>query len=310
MEALVAHAYGPLEDLEFADLPKPVPGPGQVLVRLEAAALNPVDKALVTGAMREVMPVRHPFVPGIDGSGVVEAVGEGATRFAVGDAVIAWNGVASGALAEYAVIADAPSAARRPAELTPVQGAALPTGSLTAAALLDLVRVPDGGSLLIVGATGGIGSYAVQLAKHPGLTVLATGRAGDEDFLRRLGADHVLDHRAVDLAQEAHRLVSGGVDAVLDLAHAGPALAASAAAAREAGLLVSPLGGPPSFARGVTASYGGTVTPEGRLADLAGRAAKGELRVEIGSTHPFGEARQALIDFASRHIRGKSVVTF
>ncbi|MFF9624767.1 NADP-dependent oxidoreductase [Streptomyces griseosporeus] len=310
MKALVAPAYGPLENLEFADLPKPVPGPGQVLVRLQAAALNPVDKALVTGAMRNVVPVRHPFVPGVDISGVVEAVGEGATRFAVGDPVIAWNGVTSGALAEYAVVADAPSAARRPAELTPAQGAALPTGALTAAALMDLARVPDGGSVLVVGATGGIGTYAVQLARQAGLTVLATGRAGDEDFLRRLGAHHVLDHQAVDLAEEAHRLVPGGVDTVLDLAHAGPALATTAAAAREAGLVVSPLGGPPAFDRGVTASYGGTVTPEGRLADLAERAAKGELRIEIESTYAFDDARQALLDFASRRIRGKVAVTF
>ncbi|MFD3915893.1 NADP-dependent oxidoreductase [Streptomyces sp. NPDC058603] len=310
MKALVARSYGPLEELEIAELPTPVPGPGQLLVRLEAAALNAVDKALITGALRDAIPVTHPFVPGVDVSGTVEAVGEGVTRFVPGDPVIAWNGVASGALAEHVVIDDAPSAARRPPELTPAQGAALPTGALTAAALLDLADVPSGSTALIVGATGGVGSYTVQFARRAGLTVLATGRADDEAFLRGLGADHVLDYRAVDIAEETHRLVPGGVDVVFDMANAGPALAATAAAARPGGRLVSPLGGPPAFDRDVTALYGGTRATEGRLASLAAQAVKGELRIPIDADYPFAESRQALLDFAGRHVKGKITVTF
>lgn len=310
MKALIARSYGPLEDLEFADLPTPAPGPGQLLVRLQATALNAVDKVLVTGAMRDALPVRHPFVPGVDVSGVVEAVGEGVTRFSAGDAVIAWNSVAAGALAEYLVIDDAPSVARRPAGLTPAQGAALPTGALTAAALLDDVRADEGDSVLIVGAAGGVGSFTVQLAEQGGLTVLATGRPDDEEFLRRLGADHVLDYRELDVAAEAHRLVDGGVDVVIDLANAGPALATTAAAAKAGGRLVSPLGGPSVFERGVTAVYTGTRAPEGRLEELAGRAAEGRLRIEIDSDYAFGQADQALVDFAAKHVRGKVTVTF
>jgi NADPH:quinone reductase-like Zn-dependent oxidoreductase len=310
MKALIARSYGPLEDLEFAEVPAPVPGPSQLLVRLQATSLNAVDKVLVTGAMRDALPVRHPFVPGVDVSGVVEAVGADVTRFSAGDAVIAWNSVTAGALAEYIVIDDAPSVALRPAGLTPAQGAALPTGALTAAALLDPVRAEEGGSVLIVGAAGGVGSFTVQLAKQAGLTVLATGRADDEPFLSRLGADHVLDYRRVDIAQEAHRLVNGGVDAVIDLANAGPALATTAAAARAGGQLVSPLGGPAAFDRGVTAVYTGTRALEGRLAELAGAAADGRLSVEIDSDYPFGQADQALVDFAAQHVRGKVTVTF
>ncbi|MER6345286.1 NADP-dependent oxidoreductase [Streptomyces sp. NPDC001595] len=310
MKALIARSYGPLEDLEFADLPTPVPGPGQLLVRLQATSLNAVDKVLVTGAMRDALPVRHPFVPGVDVSGVVEAVGENVTRFSVGDAVISWNSVTAGALAEYIVINDAPSAARRPAGLTPAQGAALPTGALTAAALLDAVRFQEGDTVLIVGAAGGVGSFTVQLAKQAGLTVVATGRPDDEEFLRRLGADHFIDYTRGAIAQEAHRLVPGGVDAVIDLANAGPALATTAHAARAEGQLVSPLGGPPSFERGVTAVYTGTRTPQGRLEELAEKAADGRLRIEIGADYAFGQADQALVDFAGRHLRGKVTVTF
>ncbi|MFJ9036686.1 NADP-dependent oxidoreductase [Streptomyces sp. NPDC102406] len=310
MKALVARAYGPLEDLEFADLPTPVPGPGQLLVRLQATALNAVDKVLVTGAMRDSLPVRHPFVPGVDVSGVVEAVGADVTRFSVGDAVIAWNSVTAGALAEYIVINDAPSVTRRPAGLSPAQGAALPTGALTAAALLAEARAPQGGSVLIVGAAGGVGSYAVQLAKHAGLIVVATGLSEDEEFLRGLGADHVLDYRKVEVAEETHRLMGEGVDVVIDLANAGPALAATAAAARPGGRIVSPLGGPSAFERDVTAVYSGTRTPEGRLEELAALAAAGRLRVPIDSDYSFDQAGQALVDFASKHIRGKVTVTF
>jgi NADPH2:quinone reductase len=269
MKALVSRAYGQLEELVLANLPKPAPGPGEVLVRTEAAALNPVDAVLVTGAMRNVLPISHPFVPGVDISGTVEVVGEGVTRFAVGDPIVAWNGVRSGALAEYTLVAAAPSAAVRPAGLDAPHGAALPTGSLTAAALVDAARLSAGGTVLVVGASGGVGSYTVQLAKRAGLTVVATGRAEDEEFLRALGADETIDYTNASIAKETLRRVPGGVDVVIDLAHAGPGLAETAAAAKPGGQLISPLAGPPAFDREVSATYAGTTTPEGRLAEFA-----------------------------------------
>ncbi|MFV0131482.1 NADP-dependent oxidoreductase [Streptomyces sp. HMX112] len=310
MKALVAHTYGPLESLEFIDLPKPVPGPGQLLVRMEAAALNAVDQVLITGAARDALPVRHPFVPGVDVSGVIEAVGAGVTGFGVGEAVMAWNGVPSGALAEYTLVDATAAAAVRPAGLTAAQGAALPTAALTSAALLDVAGAAAGDTALVVGASGGVGSYLVQLAGRAGLVVLATGRTDDQEFLGGLGARHTIDYQHMDIAEEALRLVPGGVDVVFDLANAGPALARTAAAVRRGGRLVSPRGGPAAFERGVTAVYGGTTTPEGRLASLAGLAATGELRTTIGADYPFAEARRALTDFATKHIRGKVTVTF
>jgi NADPH:quinone reductase-like Zn-dependent oxidoreductase len=310
MKALVSRSYGPLEELTVEDMPTPAAGPGEMLVRTEAAALNPADRALVTGAMKDMLPIRHPFVPGIDVTGVVEAVGEGVTRFAVGDHVLAWNGVPSGALAEYVLVKDALSAALRPAGLDAAHGAALPTGALTAAALLDAANVRPGEVVLVVGAAGGIGSFAVQLAKQAGAKVIATGRAGDAEFLHRLGADETIDYTSTEIAQETARWVPGGADVVIDLANAGPALDGSAAAARPGGRLVSPLGGPPAFDRKITAVYAGTTAPQGRLDELAADAAKGRLRVEIGATYAFADARQALIYFSAQHIRGKVTVTF
>ena len=310
MKALLARSYGPLDELEIGEAPRPVPGPGQLLVRTQAAAVNPIDIALVTGRLRAELPVSHPFVPGVDISGVVEAVGEGVDRFTAGDAVIAWNGVPSGAFAEYAIVRADDSAALRPGGLDAGHGAALPTGALTASALLDEAKLGPGSSVLVVGATGGLGGYAVQLAKQAGATVLATGRDSDRDYLRRLGADHVIDYLTEDVADRVRNWVPAGVDAVIDVAQAGPALAASAAAAKPGGLVVSPLGGPASFDRDVTARYTGTTTPSGRLGRLAALAAAGDLHVEIDAEYPFAQAPQALADFAGRHVRGKIVVTF
>ncbi|GAA5165404.1 MULTISPECIES: quinone oxidoreductase family protein [Amycolatopsis] len=310
MKALVAREYGPLDQLELTEVPRPVPGQGQVLVRTEAAAVNPVDLVLVTGGMRDALPVSHPFVPGVDVSGVVEAVGSGVDRFAVGDPVIAWTGVPSGAFAEYALVRADDSAVVRPAALDARRAAALPTGALTASALLDEAKPRAGSTLLVVGAAGGLGSYAVQLAKRAGATVFATGREDDLDYLTRLGADGVLDYRGENVAERVREWVPGGVDAVIDVALAGPDLATSAAAARPGGVLVSPRGGPAEFDCGVTAVYTGTTTPSGRLAELARAAAAHELHIEISAQYPFAEARQALLDFAGQHVRGKVVITF
>ncbi|MFD8418642.1 NADP-dependent oxidoreductase [Streptomyces sp. NPDC059466] len=310
MKALVARSYGPVENLSLADAPKPTPGPGQVLVRVEASALNAIDLALITGAVKDHLPIQHPFVPGVDVTGVVEAVGENVSRFDVGDRVLAWNGVPSGGLAEYALVQDAPSAALRPAALGPAEAAALPTAALTAAALVDEAEPQAGGTVLVVGASGGVGSFVVQLAGRTGAKVLATARADEEDLLRRLGADATVDYMTSDVTAETLRWAPGGVDVVIDLTHAGPALAGAAAAARPGGRLISPLMGPPAFDRGVTAVYTGTRTPTGRLEALAAQAAEGSLHVEIGARYPFAEAPQALADYAHKHLPGKVVVTF
>src|SRR5438132_6782100 len=136
MRALVATDYGTPFKLSVAEVPTPTAGPGQVLVRVEAAALNPFDLALISGAMREMVPLTFPFVIGMDAAGMVAALGPGVTRFAVGDPVIGWSGFASGTVAEYAVIPDGLELAKRPAGLDAVHGAAIPESGVTAAHLL------------------------------------------------------------------------------------------------------------------------------------------------------------------------------
>jgi NADPH:quinone reductase-like Zn-dependent oxidoreductase len=309
MKALVSQSYGPLEELALAELPKPAAGPGEILVRVEAASLNGADAKLPTGVMKAFAPIKHPFVPGIDAAGVVEAVGDGVTRFSPGDKVVASNGFASGAIAEYLVVRESPSIAIRPDGLDAARGAALPLGALTAATTLDAAAVRTGESVLVVGASGGVGSFVVQFAKQAGAKVLATGRADEAESLRQLGADEVIDYQRTDTAAAAHRLVPGGVDVAIDVANWGPGLAGSAAAAKPGGRLISVLNGPESFERDVKAAYIQTKVPAGRLEQFAQQAVDGRLHVEIGGTYAFADSAQALADFAAKHFRGKVVIT-
>lgn len=301
MKALISQAYGPLRELAIGELPAPQLQPGTIVVRVEAAALNGADAKLPTGALRDMVSLEHPFVPGMDAAGVVEAVGAGVTRVKPGEPVLLSNGFASGAIAEFMRVPDSPSIARRPAHLDPERAAALPLCALTGVTALEAAGLEPGETLLVIGATGGVGSFAVQLAARAGVRVLATGRPDDAGFLRRLGADDVLD-RGADLSQL-------GADVVIDAVNAGSAIGSSAAAVRPGGRIVSMLGGPESFDRGVSVQYIQTYTPEGRLADLAAQAADGRLQVPIGARYAFADAARALVEFAERHVRGKVVIT-
>lgn len=183
MKALVSADYQPLDGLTVADLPTPSAGPGEVVVRVEAAALNPLDLALITGAMKDFFPVEHPLVVGMDAAGTVAEVGTGVTGYAPGDAVLAFTGQA-GAVAEYTVVTPGPKLARRPSALDAVRAAAIPESGMTAVCLLRAVGLSASQSVLVIGATGGVGLYAVQLAAALGAKVIATATAQDADYVR------------------------------------------------------------------------------------------------------------------------------
>ncbi|GGV42900.1 NADPH:quinone reductase [Kitasatospora herbaricolor] len=309
MKALVSTEYQPLDRISLAERPKPAAGPGQVLVKVSAAALNPLDLALITGAMKDFYPVDHPLVVGMDVAGTVTEVGPDAAGYAPGDQVLAFV-PSGGTVAEYTVATVGPRLARRPAGLDAEHGAAIPESGMTAVCLLRAVGLGADESLLVIGATGGIGLYAVQLATALGARVIATAAADDAGYVRELGATDTVDHRAGDVVEQTLRLVPGGVDVVLDLINRGEGLADTARAARPGGRLVSPLFGPAELEREVTPVYIGSFDPApGDLEDLAHRAADGRLRVELGARYPFDRAVDAVADFAGKHTRGKIVIT-
>ena len=208
MRAVRFHDYGPPEALVVERVPRPEPGEGEVLVRVHAAGVNPVDWKFRRGDMRNFRPLQLPSAAGIDLAGTVEAVGPGVTAWQVGQAVF---GSGSGAYAEYAV-APAGNLAAMPRTLTFDQAAAAPIGARTAwTALFDAAGLQPGQRLLVNGAAGGVGHFAVQLGRWKGAHVIGTASAANVDFVRSLGAETVVNYAATSV-EDAVR----DVDAVLD----------------------------------------------------------------------------------------------
>jgi len=208
MQAIQAHDYGGPEVLVLEQAPRPEPGADQVLIRLKAAGVNPADWKYRAGLYKQFMPLKFPWTPGLEGSGVVEALGANVTSLKKGDEVY---GIVAGAYAEYALALEN-DVQLKPAGLTFEQAAALPMGVLTAwGAVIDTAKVAAGQRVLVHGAAGGVGSYAVQLAKWKGAHITGTASADNLEFVRSLGAENVIDYNATRF-----ETVLKDLDAVID----------------------------------------------------------------------------------------------
>ncbi len=217
MKAIAVVKQG--EPAQLIDLPVPLPGPGHFRIRVQAAGLNPYDGKRAGGVYGELT---LPFVPGTEGAGLVEAVGEGVTKFAVGDRVFGRLGDAGhGTYAEYVIAAEEGTVAHVPAGVEAEVAAVLPVAGLTALGLLRALGLASGERILIVGATGGVGGFLVQMAAKAGLEVVATARPEYTARVRELGAGIVVDHTST--TPVAQQLAAQGVDrlhAIADLAGA------------------------------------------------------------------------------------------
>ena len=216
MKAIVIDKFGGPEVLKAAELPKPSPGDGQILVRVCACGLNPVDYKIRNGSVP--LEFKFPLVLGYDVSGVVEAVGKGADDFQVGDEVFySPELLTPGAYAEYHVV-EAAIAAFKPEGLTHAEAASVPIAGGTAwQALFDRACIEIGDTVLVHGGSGGVGSMAVQLATWAGCEVMATASAANSEYVEELGADLVIDYRSEDFVKAVMEATSGeGVDVVLD----------------------------------------------------------------------------------------------
>ncbi|MGW4441378.1 NADP-dependent oxidoreductase [Streptomyces sp. NPDC004682] len=292
MRAISQDEYGTPEVLKETELPRPEPGPSEILVSVRAAGLNPTDWK---HRAHRVFLDRLPLVLGWDVSGVVEAVGYGVTLFKPGDEVFGMlpypHGV--GAHAEY-VTGPARAFTHKPASIDHVQAGALPLAALTAwQALVDTARVQPGQRVLVHAAAGGVGHLAVQIAKSLGAYVIGTASAPKHEFLRSLGADEVIDYRSVDF-RDAVR----DVDVVLDPL-SGDTRGRSLDVMRPGGVLVSllpgtdPEEGAKAEARGVRVETLLVEADQAGMKALAGLAASGALRAHIEEVFPLAEAAKA-----------------
>ncbi|GAA2785784.1 NADP-dependent oxidoreductase [Streptomyces showdoensis] len=310
MRALVIDSFGGPEVLRIAEVPVPPAGPGRVRIRVEAATVHPVDLATRSGALAEagLMAGRGRTGLGWDVAGVVEETGPGVAGLGPGDRVIGMNDrldVPLGTQAEYVVL-DAHAVAPAPARLAPEAAATLPLAGLTALQALDALALPAGETVLVTGAAGAVGGYAVQLAAARGLRVLATARPADEAPVRSLGAELFVPADAPRLGEAVRALVPGGVAAALDGAVLG---AAALDAVRTGGAFAALVaGGAPFPLRGIRVLPVWVRADPAGLARLAALADAGTLTPRLAGTLPLAEAARAHRRLAEGGLRGRLVL--
>jgi NADPH:quinone reductase-like Zn-dependent oxidoreductase len=293
MKAVRYHAYGDSDVLNYEDADLPVASAGHVLVRVAGSAFNPVDVAIRAGFLGEVFPLTFPHTPNFDVAGVITAIGDGVTGWKVGDPVVAYLPMTGpGAAAEYVVVAaELLSSAPRTVDLA--DAAALPSSGLTAwQALFDQGKLTAGQSVLINGAGGAVGGYAVQLAKQAGATVTAAASARSVDRVRAYGADHLFSAQT-------------GFDVVLNLAPTSPDETARLVdRVAVGGILVSATTPPPAGA-GVRVFSRSDAT---QLAELVARVDAGTLRIHVAQRRPLADLRAVHDESASGRLLSKTIL--
>lgn len=297
MKAIVVHQFGGLEVLKYEDAPRPQPKEGEILVRVIAAGVNPVDTYVTAGKFGKAT---VPLIPGRDIAGVVEEVGLGATKFKKGDAVYAYS--RNGGFAEYDAVAEKDAAAK-PASLTFVEAAGVPVGGGTAwRALVDTANVAAGQTVLVQGGSGGVGAFAVQIAKARGAKVLATASTPNQDLLKELGADVAIDYTKQKIEE-----VAKNVDVVLETVRGQ--LDRDYPLLKKGGYLVSIVGpADPAKAQQFGIQAPALADSGSPLPELTKLFDAKKLSVIVSETLPLSEAAKALEQVATQHTRGKIVL--
>jgi len=298
----------------LVEVPQPAPKPDQLLVKIAATALNPFDWKLVDGILDSVMPTVFPMVLGQDAAGTVVAVGKDVSRFKTGDRIFGQffhAPIGEGTFAEYAVVPEKGAVALLPAEVSFATGAALPTAGMTALALIEKLDLGPQASVLIVGATGGVGSFATQLAAAKGLRVLATASATEADRLRRLGASEVFGSRKEALVSEVKRAHPDGIDALIDLASDAASLTALTDAVRKNGWVLTTVFTADEKTLAARGLRGGNFELKANstlLNSLANAVKSGKLAVPIEHIIALEDAPAAISRSRAGHSQGKTII--
>jgi NADPH:quinone reductase-like Zn-dependent oxidoreductase len=304
MKAVQIHKFGGPEVLQLEDVPRPEPGPHEVLVRVHAAGVNPVDWKIREGKFGEVP---FPSIMGSDFSGEIEALGPDVTEFRVGEAVLGSVSDASGSYAEFA-LAPVSRIVEKPAGLDYLQAAAIPVPAMTAwQALFDEAKLRKGQKILIHAAAGGVGSFAVQFAKWKGAYVIGTASGPNGDLVRSLGAHEFIDYRTTrfeDIVRDA--------DVILDTI-GGETQERSWKALRRGGVLVSTVQPPSETAAAANGVRAVLVREDAKrteeLTQIVELVASGQIKVNIETILPLREARKAQELSQTGHVHGKIVLT-
>ena len=304
MQAIRIHNYGGADVLTLEDAPQPIPKTGEVLVKIHAASVNPVDWKIREGKMKDMIPVQFPATLGSDFAGVITAVGPDVTEFQVGQAVYGEAGP-GGSYAEYVAV-PTEIIASKPTTLDFAQAASLPVAALTAwQGLFDYGHLAAGQSVLIHGAAGGVGMFAVQFAKWKGATVYATAGTNDLDWARELGADTVINYQNERFEDKAK-----DVNLVFDLI-GGETQTRSFEVLKPGGALIA-TSQPPApdagKAKNIRAEMMNAKPATAIYKQIADLVDEGKIKTFVGATFPLAETKQAHELSQNGHVRGKIVL--
>lgn len=292
------------------EVPTPQIAPNEVLVRVRASSVNPVDGAIATGMMSSMVEHEFPVVLGRDYAGVVEHAGSDVRRYTEGEEVYGFLPAANptvhdGTWAELIVVPEDAFIAHKPAGVELSEAGAAPLAGITALSALDALGVSEGDTVLVVGANGGVGSFAVQLAANAGATVIAPGLPEDEEYLRELGVSEVLE-RDADVAALVHERYPEGIEALLDLVSYAPeGFDTHAEVLKDDGRGASPLSaaGEGSERHNIMA-----MPTQDNLERLGRMLEEGTLRVPIQDTYSLDQAGEALGALGTAHTQGKHAI--
>ncbi len=304
MRAIRYNDYGRPERLALEQAPRPQVQPGTVLVRIKAAGVNPMDWKLRSGIYRQFMPVQFPATPGIELAGIVEEVGSDVTGLEKGQAIY---GLGMSTNAEYAVV-PAAGLAPKPTSLSFDRAAAVPMGALTAWRALEKADLKPGQRVLVLGAAGGVGSFAVQLARWKGAHVVGTASANNHDYVRSLGAESVIDYQTHPAETVVHEM-----DAVIDTV-GGDTGVRALQSLRPGGVYVTIAGQPPqeeAQKRGVKAEGVGGSDPARNgeiLRQVTNLIESGKIKVEVTNVFPLADANKAHALGETGHGRGRIIL--
>lgn len=304
MKAVVAREYGAPEILKYEDAPRPEPKENELLVRVIACGVNPADPLVISGRFAKEFGTHLPLIPGYDVAGVVEQTGAKVTKFKKGDAVYGYA-LFGGGWAEYAVLAEN-EAALKPKSATFVEAAAVPLAALTAwQSLIDAAKLSAGQTILIHGGSGGVGSFAVQIAKAKGAKVIATASTANQDLLKQLGADVPIDYTKTKFED-----VAKDVDVVFDTV-GRDTLTRSYPIVKKGGIVTTIVSRPDPAQLEKYGIRGSSIWshPDGNeLAEITKLIEAGKIKPVVGQVMPLTDAVKASQQAETHHTRGKIVL--
>ena len=314
MKAAFFESFGELDNIEIGEVDRPEPGEGEVLGRVKAAGVNPVDAAIVKGMLKDAIPTELPAIPGWDLAGEVVENGFSARRFEEGDEVYAYARrptVGKGTFAEYVALPES-YLAKRPKSISMEEAGGIPLVGLTAyQAIFDAGNLTEGQTLLVLGASGGVGTIAIQLAKSVGATVIGVASEKNHEYMKELGADETVDYSDGHVGEQVAALNSGsdGVDLIFHCSR-GNSLSEcmEKGVLAENGKIVSITKSKPEDDWNVDYEYVFVEPNSSQLKHMAELADNGNLKIPSIKTYDLDETAEALKDVETLHNRGKLII--